>query len=335
MTRSGEVPASQTGKSFGDAHSLLHYLLTSPRRCATTTPRHGLAVLPKHRVSQSLQRFAVGAGKPELPAVNVTAHGVSNRITLPPCLDTVSLSCYAKTMAKKQENPQPEPELPEVGTLMIDENIETYSRAKAYQVWAYDDTGHMLTVEEQLFVRSYIVDRNEVAAMRRLGYSEAPNILKRRAEKMLMNPEVQGAVAILAQTMMKKLEIEAENVNRGIAAIAFTDVTEILHFDGLRNNLMASHLWPEHVKRAVSGIKSGQYGIEVKFYDKQRSLEFLSKQLGLSSDGENASAQMAEAAAALAVNKIMEVVQRKHKAIEARQTVDDADLIEVEARDGA
>lgn len=196
--------------------------------------------------------------------------------------------------------------------------VDEYSLSKAEKVWAYDDTGHVLTVEEQLFVRSYIIDRNEVAAMRRLGYAKDNATLKRWATNMMANPEVQGAIEKLAKTMMERLQVEADNVNRGVAAIAFTDATEVLHYDGMHTTILPTHLWPEHAKKAVAGIKSGQFGVEVKFYDKQRSLEFLSKQLGLSNDEENAAIATANAAANLAIAKMLDVVSRKQELIPAR-----------------
>jgi phage terminase small subunit len=185
----------------------------------------------------------------------------------------------------------------------------------------------VLTVEEQLFVRSYIIDRNEVAAMRRLGYNKDNPTLKRWAERHLSNPEVQGAIAKLAKTMMERLQVEADNVNRGVAAIAFTDATEILHYDGMHTTILPTHLWPEHAKKAVAGIKAGQFGVEVKFYDKQRSLEFLSKQLGLNRDEENAAIATANAAANMAISKILDVVARKQDLLPAR--VVESEIIDV------
>lgn len=195
-------------------------------------------------------------------------------------------------------------------------------RHNAQEIWAVDDLGFDLTLEQQLFVRSYLIDRNDIAAVIRLGYQGERSALKRAASKFLSSTVVQDAIKAGAQRLMERLEISADRVNRDIAAVAFTDVTDILHFDGVNTRILPSHMWPEHVKVAVKGIKHGQFGVSLEFHDKMKALDFLAKQTGLSESEEQADQRRAEAAAEAALIKMMEVVSRARelkpaKAIEA------------------
>lgn len=207
----------------------------------------------------------------------------------------------------------------------MSESLETYSdgdlngeahdprplqRGRAYQIWSYSDTGHELTVEEQLFCRSYIIDRNEVAAMRRLGYDMDAGVLRRRAQKMLLNPEVQGCIEALAKRMMDNLQITAERVNEGMAAIAFADLGEIMEFDHTGVRFIHSKYWTKEQRMALAGVKMTKDGVEVKFHDRSKALEFLGKQLNLVDDEKEMARAAAEGAARGAMDKILEITQR-------------------------
>lgn len=196
------------------------------------------------------------------------------------------------------------------------ENVEDYQRevqrGRAYQIWSYSDTGHDLTVEEQLFCRSYIVDRNSVAAMRRLGYAENMSVasLKYRADRMLANPEVQDCIAVLAKRMMDNLQIEADNVNRHMASIAFADLSSVIEFDHNGVRVLHSKYWTPDQRNSIKSVKMGKDGIQIEFHDKMRALEFLGKQLGqVDSDADMARAA-AEGAANAAMNRILEITDK-------------------------
>jgi len=198
-------------------------------------------------------------------------------------------------------------------------------RYLAQEIWATDDLGHDLTLEEQLFVRSYMIDRNEVSAMARLGYDIDDRAkLKRMASRYLASTVVQDAIKAHAEALMKKLEISAEHVNQKIADIAFTDLTDVMLFDHLGNTLLPSHLWPEHARTAVKSVKAGQFGMQIEFHDKFKSLDFLAKQTGLAESEETAEQRRADAAAETALFKMMEVVKKnqEQRRIEHGVTID-------------
>lgn len=193
----------------------------------------------------------------------------------------------------------------------------------AYNIWSFDDLGHDLTIEEQLFVRSYMIDRNEVASLRRLGYvNETPAQLRRIAHRFLRSVHVQDAIRSQAEKLMKKLDITAEHVNEKIAHIAFTDIHDIAVFDGVAFQMLPSQLWPAHARTAVKSVKNGQFGLNVEFYDKQKSLDFLAKQTGLDTTEKDKALAQAEVAAQMAIGKIVDVVARVHELKQAKVVED-------------
>lgn len=191
------------------------------------------------------------------------------------------------------------------------EDYDRYVQNNAVSIWEYTDTGHDLDPEEQLFVRSYIIDRNPVAALKRIGQNASVQTLKQRAQKMLANPEVGNAIDYLAKQMMARLEITAERVQRRIAAVAFFDIRQVAHFDTLGMRLLDSRFWSEDQAAAVQSIKMGNNGIEIKLYDGLRAAELLSKQIGLQPD-ETDAAQAARIAADEAMVRIGQVIDRMY-----------------------
>lgn len=196
-------------------------------------------------------------------------------------------------------------------------------RHNAQEIWSFDDLGFELTIEEQLFVRSYMIDRNEIAALRRLGYVDHDRgQLKRIAHRFLRSVVVQDAIAECAKRMMDRLEITADRVNQHIACIAFTDVHDVVQFTDTGARILPSHLWPAHARVSLKSVKNGQFGVNLEFHDKHKALDFLAKQTGLDSSEKDAALAQAEAAAQIAVGKILDVVGRAQE-IKAAKVVSD------------
>ena len=187
----------------------------------------------------------------------------------------------------------------------------SYGEDQAATIWRYEDTGHDLSIEEQLFCRSYIIDRNPVATLRRLNYAGDNPTLKRRAEKFLANSEVQACVETLAKRLMERLDITAEQVQRRIASVAFFDPRSVMSFDQFGVQVLHSRFWTEEQARNIQSIKQGPNGVEIKFYDSLRASEMLAKQLGVQpEEGIEAAAAASKAAAEAVVNKIFDVFER-------------------------
>lgn len=217
-------------------------------------------------------------------------------------------------MAKKDKPLNPEADAAQqVEMASLAEALEDYDgyvQAQAQDIWQYDELPFALSLEEQLFVRSYIIDRNPVAAMRRLGHRGTDSkVLKARALKYLDKVDVQSAVDFLAKRMMEKLDITAEKVQRQIAAVAFFDPREVMTFDKYGISLLHSRYWTPEQAAAIKSIKQGQNGIELVMYDRLRANEMLAKQLGVQPE-ETESAQAARLAADETMDRIANILGR-------------------------
>lgn len=218
-----------------------------------------------------------------------------------------------KPKGKSKGPPQAETDIPKdmgpTGDTWPD--LEEIRVARAEQLWSYDDTEFDLSVEERLFVRSYFIDRNPVAALKRLNYPGDTAALKRRAQVFLKNPEVAGAIEHLARRMMDHLEITAERVQRRIAEVAFFDPRQVLTFDEFGVAILNSRFWTEAQARNIQSVKTGPNGVEVKFYDSMKAAEMLAKQLQLQPETDEAAAAAAAKAGAEAVfDKIMDLFDK-------------------------
>lgn len=229
-------------------------------------------------------------------------------------------------MAKK-EAPPPTPEeeaAQQVKLASMAEAIEDYDgfvQSMAQTIWQYDELPFDLNVEDQLFVRSYIIDRNPVATMRRLGHvSDDAKKLKARAQRHLAKTEVQSAIEFLAKRMMEKLDITAEKVQRAVAAVAFFDVRQIATFDKYGIDLLHSRFWTEEQALAIQSLKMGQHGIELKMYDRMKGLEMLSKQLGLQPEDDDR-AEAARRGAEEAMAQIGRIIDRVFPGDDAKQAL--------------
>lgn len=218
-------------------------------------------------------------------------------------------------MAAKEKPPLPPEEqaAKNVRIASMSEALHDYDgfvQAQAAEIWQYDEIPiDDLSLEEQLFVRSYIIDRNPAAAMRRLGhFSDDSKKLKARAHKHLSKTEVKEAVDFLAKRMMEKLDVTAEKVQRQIASVAFFDPREVMTFDAHGVQLIHSRFWTAEQAAAIQSIEMGQNGIKLKLYDRMRANEMLSKQLGTMPDEDTGEATKAGAEAVL--NKIGQIVDR-------------------------
>lgn len=213
-------------------------------------------------------------------------------------------------MAKKEDKPlSPEEEAAQkvkiAGLTEALHDYDVFVQAQAATIWQYDEIPvEGLNLEEQLFVRSYIIDRNPIAALRRLGHAhEDGRKLKARAQRFLAKVEVAEAIEYLGKRMMEKLDITAERIQRQMAAVAFFDPREIMTFDQHGVQMVHSRFWTAEQAACIKKVKMGANGIEIELYDRMRASEMLAKQIGLQPD-ESDAAQQARMAADEAMTRI-------------------------------
>lgn len=158
-----------------------------------------------------------------------------------------------------------------------------------------------LTDKQARFVEEYLIDLNATQAAIRAGYSA--KTADSKAAQLVANSKVSEAIQAGKEKFSHKLEISAERVLQEIAALAFSDLGDVMRWgpDAEDTELYPSEeLKPEH-RRAVSSVKIRKMIIkasrgeeeddpnveesilstEIKLYDKAKALDQLARHLGL------------------------------------------------------
>ncbi|HCW1044286.1 TPA: terminase small subunit [Pseudomonas aeruginosa] len=148
-----------------------------------------------------------------------------------------------------------------------------------------------LTKKQRLFVDEYLIDLNATQAAIRAGYST------RRATEigyqLLQRPEVAQAIQAAMAERSKRTEVSADYVVRRLREIDEMDVLDILEDDGSFRSIRD---WPRAWRQFLSGIEIAELfegrgddrriaGVlrKVKWPDKLRNLELLSRHVGTES----------------------------------------------------
>ncbi len=148
-----------------------------------------------------------------------------------------------------------------------------------------------LTKKQRLFVDEYLIDLNATQAAIRARYST-----RRAAEigyQLLQRPEVAQAIQAAMAERSKRTEVEADYVIRRLREIDEMDVLDILEDDGSFRSIRD---WPRAWRQFLSGIEIAELfegrgddrriaGVlrKVKWPDKLRNLELLSRHVGTES----------------------------------------------------
>lgn len=148
-----------------------------------------------------------------------------------------------------------------------------------------------MTPKQERFVQEYMIDLNATAAARRAGYSA--KTADRIGPELLGKPWVSEAIQAAMAERSRRTAITQDRVLNELAAVAFAngaDFARVTDIYGAVEFVPTEKLDPEK-KKAVASIKQGQFGTEVKTYDKIRALELLGKHLGMFSDKSGAVTQ--------------------------------------------
>lgn len=163
-----------------------------------------------------------------------------------------------------------------------------------------------LTDRQKRFCEEYIVDLNATQAAIRSGYKETTAYSM--GQRLLKKVEAQKYIDELKEARAERTRITADQVVYELCLIAFSNAADYasvieketyVEVDGHMIQLLddegnpvmhrtvepvlTSKLTPEQ-QRALSVIKKGRDGFEVKPYDKVRALELLGKHLGMFQD---------------------------------------------------
>lgn len=147
-----------------------------------------------------------------------------------------------------------------------------------------------LTDKQEKFVQELLKGKSQREAYR-LAYSKnksCDKTIDEMASKLFNTDKVHARYNELHNRLIKESEdeciISAKKVLEELATIAFSDITKIVNTDGKKVNIKSTSLLSEQERKVISSIKQTKEGVEIKFYDKERALEMLSRHLGMFND---------------------------------------------------
>lgn len=142
-----------------------------------------------------------------------------------------------------------------------------------------------MTEKQKIFADEYLIDLNATRAYRK-AY---PNCKKdssadAAARKLLGNTRIQKYISERMKERQKRTEVTQDRVIQELAAIAFAKVTDYAAVKGGSVEIRDTDALTDEQIRAISGIKEGKFGIELKLNDKEKALELLGRHLGMWND---------------------------------------------------
>ena len=148
-----------------------------------------------------------------------------------------------------------------------------------------------LTDKQKRFCEEYLIDLNATQAALRAGYKEKTAYAQ--GQRLLKKVEAQEYLTKLMDERSKRTEITADRVLEELAAIAFSDRTELAQVGKHGEvNFTPTEQLPDEIRKVIAGIENGKYGTKVTTYDKVKALELLGKHLGLFTSGADNSAAL-------------------------------------------
>ncbi len=150
-----------------------------------------------------------------------------------------------------------------------------------------NDGRKRLTAQQRRFVNFILKGIDGKNAYIKAGYKARGNAAKAAASRLLTNVNVSSAIEVAQKQAAYNAEITVERILREEACIAFQNAGDV--FELTKGTLIKPNELPEEVQRAIAGVEviatevAGKKSIKYrdKFWDKGRSLERLSKHLGM------------------------------------------------------
>ena len=134
-----------------------------------------------------------------------------------------------------------------------------------------------LTDKQKRFCEEYLIDLNATQAAIRAGYKNSDI-----GRQLITKNHVSEYIEKLKKERSKRTEITVDRVLEELAAIAFSDRTDIAKIeDGGVVIFTPTDQLDKDAKKTISGIESGKDGTKVKTYDKIKALELIGKHLGM------------------------------------------------------
>lgn len=151
-----------------------------------------------------------------------------------------------------------------------------------------------LTAKQQCFIEEYLIDLNATQAAIRAGYS--PASAHQIGNENMSKPSIRACIDIAMAERSKRTGINADRVLLELARLGFINAHDVINMDSATVKSDATRDDTAAIASVKSKIIPTEYGDvierEIKLHDKNKSLEMLSKHLGLFNDNIHLSGNM-------------------------------------------
>jgi len=146
-----------------------------------------------------------------------------------------------------------------------------------------------LTPKQKRFCEEYIKDCNATQSYIRAGYRGNETTARIEGCKLLAKPNIQAYLQRLQRARSSRVEIDADRVLKEYARIAFSNVTDVLSFDGGGVTIKDSKDLSQDVTAALDSIEcvtidseaSSRTAVKVKMHSKIVALGAIAKLIGM------------------------------------------------------
>lgn len=142
-----------------------------------------------------------------------------------------------------------------------------------------------MTEKQKRFCDEYLIDLNATRAYKAAYKNVKSDIVAAtNGGRLLRNAEIQNYISGRMEERQKRTEVTQDRVIQELAAIAFSKITDYAAVKDDMVKIKDTNELTENQIRAISGIKEGEFGIELKLNDKEKALELLGRHLGMWND---------------------------------------------------
>ena len=140
-----------------------------------------------------------------------------------------------------------------------------------------------LTDKQEMFCKEYLIDLNATQAAIRAGYSK--KTANEQAGRLLVNVSVQAKISQLKEKRSNRIEMNADGVLKELKNWVEGDYTDLMMLTAKQIKELAPEIRRlitgfKRTTRRIPGTDEEEIKIEIKFIDKIKAMEMISKHIG-------------------------------------------------------
>lgn len=140
-----------------------------------------------------------------------------------------------------------------------------------------------LTDKQEMFCKEYLIDLNATQAAIRVGYSV--KTAEAQSSRLLTNVNIQNRITELKESRSNRIEMNADGVLKELKNWVEGDYTDLMMLTAKQIKELAPEIRRlitgfKRTTRRIPGTDEEEIQIEIKFIDKIKAMEMISKHIG-------------------------------------------------------